>query len=74
MKRVRISTLMLLVVIAALLVAMIVQNHQAVLRERELQLQMERLTWEHEHQQSLNLTSVPTRDVKKTEHKKSGQK
>jgi hypothetical protein len=44
MKRFRLSAVMLLIVIAALCVAMIVQNHQAVLRERGLQLRMESLS------------------------------
>jgi hypothetical protein len=77
MKRFRLSTVMLLTVIAALCVAMAVQNRQAVLRERELQLRMELLSQElaaNRDLQAGNAAKVQAWEAQQTEMKKDDRK
>jgi hypothetical protein len=78
MKRFRLSTLMLLIVIASLCVALFVQDRRAARRERELQLRMESMVWEYELNkqiQAVSSSTVPAwGDEKKTEANKPDRK
>jgi hypothetical protein len=68
---------MLLIVIAALCVAMVVQNRQAVLRERELQFRMELLSEQLAASRDLQAASaskLQVWEVQKTEMKKDDRK
>jgi hypothetical protein len=78
MKRFRISTLMLLILIASLCVALFVQDHRASRRERELQLRMESMVQQQELSRWLQPApslTLPAWDVeKKTDAKKPDRK
>src|SRR5262245_61756715 len=77
MKRFRLSTLMLLVMLAALLIAMVSQNRQAVCRERDLKMRMELLSQElaaSRDREAANAAKVQAREVQKTEMKKDDHK
>jgi hypothetical protein len=68
---------MLLIVIAALCVAMVVQNRQAAFRERELQLRMESLAQELVASRDLqvaNAARVQARELQKMEVKNDERK
>ena len=67
---------MLLVIIAALLIAMVAQNRQAVSRERDLQMRMESLSQELAASRDLQAATAKVRasEVQKMEMKKDDRK
>jgi hypothetical protein len=77
MKRFRLSTLMLLIVIASLCVALFVQDRRAARRERELQMRMESLLREFQTSraiQAINRSVPPPRSVLEAVTKKENRK
>jgi hypothetical protein len=67
MKRFRLSTLMLLIVIAALSVALLLQQHRASRREAELEGQLEMIRARDEDMSIERAADLPNSVVKTTE-------